>query len=230
MKSSRARGRPNHALITKEKIADAAMNLVSVSGYDGLTMAALARKLGVVPSALYNHVKGRDELMLIIEDAVMGLIDVSPLEKALSGEISPRSGIAQWAWNYRNAFADHTPLVQVIAVMPISGAETTVGMYELLVQVFVAAGVPEEEVLPRIIALESFIYGSAYDVRAPSDIFSTVPGQAPQLAAVHEAFSGKHSQAEDVSSTLNPYADRPFQLGLGSLLADIPDAPSEVES
>lgn len=227
MKSSRAPGRPNKALITKEKIVSAALDLISNAGYDGLTMAALARALGVVPSALYNHVSGREELMLLIEDAVMGKVDSAPLRAAIDGELPYRTALEQWAWSYREAFSDHAPLIHIIAVLPITGARQTVDMYESLVRVLQLAGVPEAQILPRIVALESFIYGSAYDVRAPENIFLADATQAPALAMAREELAkstGARGECDDTAypKARNPHADEPFRLGLQSLLADLP--------
>lgn len=228
MKSSRAPGRPNKSLITKKKIVSAALDLISSSGYDGLTMAALARSLGVVPSALYNHVSGREELLLSIEDAVMGQVDSAPLRAAIDGELPYRTALEQWAWSYREAFSDHAPLIHIIAVLPITGTRQTVDMYESLVRVLQLAGVPEAQILPRIVALESFIYGSAYDVRAPENIFLADAIQAPALATAREALARSTGEGEESDGAAypkgrNPHADEPFRLGLNSLLADLPN-------
>ena len=51
-------GRPRTPLLSADRIADAALELVNTTG--GFTMPALAARLGVRPSSLYNHVAGRD--------------------------------------------------------------------------------------------------------------------------------------------------------------------------
>ncbi|NIQ01450.1 MAG: TetR family transcriptional regulator, partial [Nitrospinaceae bacterium] len=53
----------------KDQILQAALGLVATQGLQGLNMAALARRVGLVPSALYRHFKGRDEIL----DAVIEL-------------------------------------------------------------------------------------------------------------------------------------------------------------
>jgi hypothetical protein len=57
--------------------------------------------------------------------------------------------------------------------MPVTDAAETLRMYEEVARGFLAAGWPEERVVPAIVALESFIYGSALDVSAPSNIFDS---------------------------------------------------------
>jgi AcrR family transcriptional regulator len=49
--------------IRQEQIAQAVLAIVAESGLDGLSMAAVARRLGVVPSALYRHYPNKDEMV-----------------------------------------------------------------------------------------------------------------------------------------------------------------------
>lgn len=56
--------------LRQEQIAKATLELVAKGGLDNLSMAAVAEKVGVVPSALYRHFKGKDELL----DAALGLV------------------------------------------------------------------------------------------------------------------------------------------------------------
>jgi AcrR family transcriptional regulator len=60
----RAAGRP--ATIGRGQIAAAALAEV-----DGLTLSAVARRLGVAKSALYHHVTGRDELVFLAAGAAL---------------------------------------------------------------------------------------------------------------------------------------------------------------
>lgn len=98
-------------------------------------------------------------------------------------------------------------------------------MYEVLARVLKLTGLPSSAIMPRIVALESFIYGSAYDVHAPEDIFDLPvdsEARAPALADACGAFSPDASMAESQDQR-NPYADEPFRLGLEALLSDLPD-------
>ena len=59
-------GRPPKPLLSTDRIASAAMELVSATG--GFTMPNLARKLQVSPSSLYNHVTGRDQIVELLRE------------------------------------------------------------------------------------------------------------------------------------------------------------------
>lgn len=204
----RRAGRPSAALLDKAGITAAALELINRKGYDGLTMAGLAKELDVAPSALYNHVASKRDVLLLVEDHLTSLVDVSrfgaaPWEEAVRG----------WAWSYRNVFAEHTPLIPVIAVLPVTDAPQTLAMYETVSKGFLDAGFPQEQVVSSIVALESFIFGSAYDVTAPADIFDSgsMADSTPHFtAAVRSAADG------DVSP-----ADAAFSLGLEALISGL---------
>ncbi len=54
----------------REQIAQAALQLMAVHGSKGLSMAALARRVGVVPSAIYRHFKNKDQILDAVLEAL----------------------------------------------------------------------------------------------------------------------------------------------------------------
>jgi AcrR family transcriptional regulator len=54
----------------RRQIAEAALDIVSREGMKGLRIAALARRIGVVPSAVYRHFRGKEEVVRAILDLV----------------------------------------------------------------------------------------------------------------------------------------------------------------
>lgn len=224
MSSRRSKGRPSETLLSRQIIANGALKIIEEVGYEKLTMARIAREIEVAPSALYNHVANKRDLLILVEDEVMAKVDTTLLDAALREEVRPVEGLYRWAESYRAVFARHTPLVEVIAGMPISGAARAVEMYEKVAAVFGLAGVEDSMVLPRIIMLESFIYGSAFDVHAPADIFE-VPEKyevdAPALRRARTAWANSVSDGNTEIGVLNPFAEDPFRIGLQSLLKDL---------
>ncbi|GAA1649197.1 TetR/AcrR family transcriptional regulator [Georgenia ruanii] len=181
---ARRRGRPATPVLSPAKITAAAMALIESRGYRALTMAALARELRVSPSALYNHVRAKQDLLRWIQDHVNEGIDASgfatePWDVALE----------RWARSYRDAYARHAPLVPVIAVAPVAGATHTIAMYERVAAGLQTGGWPAEAVVDVIVAVESFVLASALDATSPPDIFdvgdlaSTAPVFAAAVAA-----------------------------------------------
>jgi AcrR family transcriptional regulator len=217
----RRAGRPSAAVLDKAGITTAALELISRRGYDGLTMAALAKLLEVAPSALYNHVKAKRDVLLLVEDHLTSLVDVSAF-----GTRSWEDAVRTWALSYRDVFAEHTPLIPVIAVLPVTDAPQTLAMYEAVSKGFLDAGFPQERIVPAIVALESFIFGSAYDVTAPADIFE--PGSMAEAnphftAAVRSFAGGQETSAEAGPAGQDRWrpADTAFTLGLEALITGL---------
>ncbi|YCK82004.1 TetR/AcrR family transcriptional regulator [Arthrobacter sp. D3-18] len=203
----RRAGRPTAAILDQDGITTAALELISNKGYNGLTMAALARSLGVAPSALYNHVASKDDVLLLVEDHLAAMVDVSAF-----GSDPWDVAVRRWAWSYRDVFSEHTPLIPVIAVLPVANAPKTLAMYEAVTAGFRDAGFPEEKIISAIVALEAFVFGAAYDVTAPEDIFDagSLAEQVPNFtAAVDRLAAEEHARPTDVA----------FNLGLEALIA-----------
>jgi AcrR family transcriptional regulator len=204
----RRAGRPRHVVLDRDIIARAALDLVTEAGYEALTMAALARRLGVSASALYNHVDSKQELLQGIQDLVMVRVDRSaftdrPLDAALR----------IWATSYRNVFAGHAPLIPVIAVLPVTGSPRTLRMYEAVAAGFQRAGWERSRIVPAIVAIESFIFGSALDAVAPADIFDTGP-HGRDVPVFADAVRAQRETGEGS-------ADAAFGVGLRALVAGL---------
>lgn len=222
MTPPRRPGRPLSPAVTREGICAAALAITRESGYESLTMARVARRLGVAPSALYNHIAGKDELMALLQDAVMGEVAVDELLAAARGEMPVADALRAWARSYRAVFAEHPPLIPVIATMPIAGAPSTQRVYDAVCAALARTSLTPDMALARVVALESFIYGSAYDVSAPAEIFDVDEAEAsvPHLAAAVSAVRERRTRAAAVTGP-NPFADPPFETGLDLLLADL---------
>lgn len=62
--------------LTREQIVTAAVALLDAEGVDGLNMRRLGDRLGTAATAVYWHVKGKDELVVLAGDRVWGEIDL----------------------------------------------------------------------------------------------------------------------------------------------------------
>jgi AcrR family transcriptional regulator len=58
--------------IRQEQIVEAALSLVANQGLRRLSMGAVARRVGLVPSGIYRHFKSKDELLAAMLDRVEG--------------------------------------------------------------------------------------------------------------------------------------------------------------
>lgn len=208
---SRARraGRPRHPLLTIEGIVDAALQVLARHGTEGLTMSRIAGLLEVTPAALYNHVESKDEILLHVQDRLMDQVDVSGL-----GREPWPDALRRWARSYRDVMAANPGLIEHIALMPIRGAERTTAMYERLARALAELGWRRRSIVPAIVALESFIFGSALDANSPDDIFELdEDADAPAFAAATAAHFGERAPGEA--------AEVSFIVGLDALLGSL---------
>ncbi len=61
--------------LTRERVVAEALAVVNTEGAQALSMRALGRRLGVVPGALYRHVRNKEQLYDLILDAVLAEVD-----------------------------------------------------------------------------------------------------------------------------------------------------------
>jgi len=68
-------GNKSRRTLTRERIVAEALTVISTDGAQALSMRGLAVRLGVVPGALYRHVRGKEQLYDLVLDAVLGEVD-----------------------------------------------------------------------------------------------------------------------------------------------------------
>ena len=61
--------------LTREHVVAEALTVIGADGVDALTMRALATRLGVVPGALYRHVRNKEQLRDLVLDGVLAEVD-----------------------------------------------------------------------------------------------------------------------------------------------------------
>jgi TetR/AcrR family transcriptional regulator, fatty acid metabolism regulator protein len=74
--------------IRKSQIATAALSLITIKGVKGLRIADVALQIGVVPSAIYRHFKGKEEIIEAIFDLIEETFQ-SNMAKVLKESLDP---------------------------------------------------------------------------------------------------------------------------------------------
>jgi AcrR family transcriptional regulator len=72
-------GARTRAVLTREAIVAAGVELLDAAGPDALTMRAVARRLGSGVMSLYRHVPDREALLDLVLEAMAGEIPTTPL-------------------------------------------------------------------------------------------------------------------------------------------------------
>jgi len=208
----RTAGRPRTAVLTRERIVTGALGLIDEVGTDAFSVNALATRLSVRPSSLYNHFSNKDEILNGVQEVITDAIDASMFETLPWPE-----AVAGWARSYRAAFVGHPNAIPLFATSPVADAVRTMAMYERVVVGFENAGWPSDRILPAVAAFESFILGSALDAVAPPGVFS--PGEAadqvPHLSTAVDAADRLAEESGQASTDLS------FELGLAALVGGL---------
>lgn len=173
----RQRGRPQKAVLSAERIVDAAIHIVSTTGGEHLTMGRLAHELDVATSSLYNHAPSKRHVLIQVQDRINRQIDCSGFDSGPWDE-----ALERWAWSYRNVYAQHTPLIPTMAVLPVADAPYTLQMYEKVAEGLANAGWDHRRIIKIIVGIESLVFGAAFDAEAPANLFH--PGDLTHLAPV----------------------------------------------
>jgi AcrR family transcriptional regulator len=61
--------------LTRERVVAEALTIIAEEGIEALTMRTLAVRLGVVPGALYRHVRNKQQLQDLVLDGVLAEVD-----------------------------------------------------------------------------------------------------------------------------------------------------------
>jgi len=90
----RGRGRPlkSEGLVTAQALLDAATEVCGEWGFDGTTLARIAERGGVSPTAIYNHYASREDLLYAA--AVQGLDRITKLSVLLVGDVDSAPALA----------------------------------------------------------------------------------------------------------------------------------------
>ncbi|GAA2177479.1 TetR/AcrR family transcriptional regulator C-terminal domain-containing protein [Leucobacter tardus] len=204
-------GRPNENVLSRVLIVETALDLLDLHGRDGFGMRDIARRLGVRPSALYNHVASKDDVFRGIREVIATRITVAPFVTQRWDE-----ALITWAHSYREVFASHPPTIALLAVMPFETDSEIFGTYEQVIEVLYREGWERAEALNILVAMESFILGSALDAAAPADMMS--PGDRADIPHFSAAYAERDMRTAD--SGAGP-ADQAFEAGLNLLIAGL---------
>ncbi|UOQ59130.1 TetR/AcrR family transcriptional regulator [Leucobacter rhizosphaerae] len=209
--AGRPAGRPRAAVLSRERILQAAFAHSDERGAD-FTLAALARALGVRPSALHHYFANRDDLIAGMRGQLTLRVGDHGFDR-----IPWHEAAIPWARAYRDTLGRHPGIIAALATLPVDGEPESIADYNRIAEAFRRDGYPEHRIVPAIVALESFIIGSALDAIAPDDNLrpSRDPEAAPTLDAAERA---ARAQAAERGRSA---AEDAFEFGLESLVAGL---------
>lgn len=189
--------RPRVPLLNEQRIADAAIELLDSGEAFGVN--ALARRLGVTASSLYNHVDGRDGII----ELMRGRLGRRYLPEPPSGTWD--EVVVATMRGMRRLYAEHPAVVPLLVGKTITD-DTVIAAYDALTTALLDAGFPDDEVLAVVAVLDSFALGFGLDLASPDEIWRP-QGETRSL--------GRLVAGAERGETRS---DRAFELGLGLLV------------
>lgn len=151
------------AELDRAAIVRAAIRIADAEGFDALSMRRVAAELGSAPMSLYRHVPGREELELLMRDAVFG---EHPLP------VSPPSGWrAQLEFAGRTLWAlyrSHPWLARTTSLTRPHAGPNQMPYSEWNLRALTGTGLPDQDIFLLHLSLFGFVHGSAASLESES--------------------------------------------------------------
>src|SRR6266508_3298641 len=96
--------------LTRERVVAEALTVIAQDGVAALTMRTLATRLGVVPGALYRHVRNKEQLQDLVLDGVLAEVDCD-----VDASLAWTQQITVLAHRLREVLDDHPGVAGLLA-------------------------------------------------------------------------------------------------------------------
>jgi AcrR family transcriptional regulator len=204
--------------LTRERVVAEALIVIATDGAGALSMRALAARLGVVPGALYRHVRSKEQLCDLAVDGVLAEVDT----RASRGPGWPEQ-VEILARRLRTALEDHPGIAVLLKTRDPLGPHS-LALAEAFLAALQQAGLPARDTAQAFSLVYDYTLGFALtdrttvneqrvldpETRSQLRTFfrSLPPEQFPALALL-----GEHVWAGN--------RDQRFAAGLGTLMAGL---------
>ena len=199
---------PRPAVLSREKIAVAALAVIDRDGLEALSMRSLGRELGVSAMSLYNHVADRVGLETLVAEAVVSGIDLTP-QTETAAVTEPGEEVRRLMFALREALNTHPAAIPLILTRPTS-SEAALAPIEALLEALAGAGFTGLDLLRAYRTLFAFLVGfaqadlaAAVSAGRPATLDNVAAGvlrlperSFPRLRACAVAAEGSSSDSE----------------------------------
>ncbi|GLY00982.1 MULTISPECIES: TetR/AcrR family transcriptional regulator C-terminal domain-containing protein [Actinoplanes] len=179
--------RPRQALLTRQRIVEAASAMIDAEGLAALSMRRLATELGVQGPSLYNHFATKAEIVDAVAESVVAQVDVDVFTGA-----DWRDGLRLWAKSYHAVLTAHPNIVPVLATGPgrrPAGLAMAEAVYGALIDAgWSRARATHIGALMRYLITGSALGSFALGFAADPELYARYPHlhRAHELAAHHD--------------------------------------------
>lgn len=205
--------------LTRQRIVEAAIELLDTAGAAGLTFRVLAEHLATGPGAIYWHVAGKDELLAAATEAVL-----AGTRTAAAAAATPEEAIRALALDVFDAIDAHPWIGTQLALAPAQAPMLRV--FEHLGRQVQALGVSDTARFTAVSALLNYILGVAGQNAANARGVDPATTRAEFLGAAADAWArldpDEYAFTRGVADQLREHDDRAeFLAGIDLVLAGI---------
>ncbi|MFD4373395.1 TetR/AcrR family transcriptional regulator [Streptomyces sp. NPDC058486] len=212
--------------LTRDQIVSTAVELLDEDGLEGLNMRALGQRLNSAATAVYWHVKNKDDLVALAGDRVWDEIRLPDTDA-----IGWRAAATAMATDLLAVFTRHPWLVQALATHLFHG-EAKARHDDHSLAVYETAGFAGAEADRAAAAVFTYVLGNASGASAtaaltrriqregrdPEEVFAATMKEAAEAAS---RFPRLRSRIDAMDAAAAAYAEAPedtFAYGLDALL------------
>jgi AcrR family transcriptional regulator len=216
--------------LTREQIVRTAVELLDADGLEGLNMRSLGRRLDSAATAVYWHVKSKDNLVVLAGDQVWNEIELPDL-----GAVGWRTAATAMATGLYAMFTRHPWLVQAFGSHLFYGAgkarhdDHSLAVYEM-------AGFASAEADQAAAAVFMFVLGNALGESAtvtlrrrlsrdganPDELIGDTIARATEIAMQFPRLRTR-LEAAAVPADYAGAPDKSFEFGLGAIFDGFED-------
>lgn len=206
------RGRPPKnadGALSRERILREALALVDEEGLAAVSMRKLARRLGVDPMSLYNHVDGKDALLDGVAEVLLAAIPAPAPGTGL------RETMSALAHGFRAAMLGHPRAAPLVLTRRLASM-TALAPVEAVLGPLLAVGYPPDRAVHGLRAVLAFLIGTLMREVDAAPTFSGTDGARGRLTDLEESGLPAVSAAAPYLAVCDHEAE--FEFGLGILL------------
>jgi TetR/AcrR family tetracycline transcriptional repressor len=213
-------GNRGRRALTRERVVSEALAVISTDGAQALSMRAVAARLGVVPGALYRHVRGKEQLYDLALDAVLAEVD-----RRADPRAPWAAQVAALAHRLRAVLEDHPGIAALLKARdPISPA--SLALAEAFLEPLHAAGLPGRQAALAFRLIYDYTVGFALaDPTSPAEQRLADPATRQELHTFLRTLPASRFPALAAHGALAWTNDRDqrFSSGLETLLHGVRD-------
>ena len=210
---------PRRAL-SREAIVATALDVLRAEGMDAVSMRRVAADLGTGPASLYAHVAGKDELLDLLYDEVVGAVPLFEPDPARWKEQATQ------LWSDCRAVLAGAGDIARYSLGRVPMGPNALRISELTMSMLRSGGVPDQAVAWAVDVVGMFVTANAVEDAVTADLARK--GRDPQeyYDQVHRYFAGLPADRFPITAMLVPQlmtgtGDERFRFGLALLVGGL---------